>query len=102
MPPNIRMRRTYSQRAARRNRRRVVRGRGIGSTIKKVISNPAVRAIAKKSFEYAPGIYKGITRRVKNKTALKVLNSDLSHLALSQAIKAGNRLLDTKPPIGLS
>ena len=68
------MRRTYSQRAARRNRRRFVRGRGIGSTIKKVISNPAVRAIAKKGFEYAPGIYKGITRRVKNKTALKVSN----------------------------
>ena len=103
LPPNIPMRRTYRQRAAPRNRRRrVVRGRGIVSAVKKIITNPTVRALAKKGFEYAPGIYHNITKRIKNKKAQKILNSDLAHLGLSQAIKAGHLLLDAKPPIGLS
>ena len=103
LPPNIRMRRTYRQRAAPRNsRRRVVRGRGIVSTVKKIISNPTVRALAKKGLEYAPGIYHNITKRIKNKKVQRILNSDLAHLGLSQAIKAGHHLLDPKPPIGLS
>ena len=52
LPPHIRMRKTYRQRAAPRNRqRRVVRGRGIASTVKKVLSNPTVRALAKKGLE---------------------------------------------------
>ena len=48
LPPIIRMQRTYRQRAAPRNRRRVVCGQGIVSTVKKVLSNPTVRALAKK------------------------------------------------------
>ena len=97
------MRRTYRQRAAPRNRRRrAVRGQGIISTVKKIISNPTVRALAKKGLEYAPGICHNITKRIKNKKAQRILNSDLAHLRLSQAIKAGHRLLDAKPPIGLS
>ena len=119
LPPNIRMRRTYRQRAAlqnrRFNRRRAVRVRGIGDNIKKVLNNPIVKEIAKKGLEYAPGIYHNITKRVKNKTASRILNSDLAHLALSRGIKVGQRLLDVKPkpaprkrlldakpPIGLS
>ena len=77
----------------KRNRRRAVRGRGIASTIKKLINNPVVKAIAKKGLEYAPGVYKNLTKRIKSKTAQKILNSDLAHLALSQAIKSGNKLL---------
>ena len=100
LPPNIRMCRTYRQRADPRNRRRrVVRGRGIVSTVKKVISNPTVRALAKKGLEYAPGIYHNITKRIKNKKVQRILNSDLAQLGLSQAIKAGHHLLDAKPPI---
>ena len=105
LPLHIRMRRTYRQSAAPRNRRqRVVRGRGIVSTVKKLLSNPMVRTLAKKGLEYAPGIYHNITKRIKNKKAQKIFNSDFAHLALSRGIKAANHLLDAKaplPPIGL-
>ena len=104
------MRRIYRQRAAPRNRRRRPRaqqGRGIQEVAKKVISNPAFRAAAKKGLEYAPGLYQNIVKRIKNKKVSNFLNSDLALLGLSQAIKAGNRLLNVKPaikpkPIGLS
>ena len=92
------MRRTYRQRAAPRNRRRRQHGGGIVSVAKKVISNPAFRAIAKKGSEYAPGIYQNITKQIKNQKAQKILNSDLALLGLGQVIKAGYRLLDAKPP----
>ena len=93
------MRRTYRQRAAPRNRRRrVVRGRGIASTVKKVLSNPMVRTLAKKGLEYAPGIYHNLPKRIKNKKAQRILNSDFAHLALSRGIKAANHLLDAKAP----
>ena len=59
LPPNIVMRRTYRQRAAPRDRRRRQRGR------QKVAKNPLVRSLAKKSIEYAPGIYHNLTKRVK-------------------------------------
>ena len=112
LPANIQMRRTYKQRAAPRNRRRrqpAQQGQGIISTAKKVIKNPTFRAVAKKGLEYAPGLYHNVAKRIKNKKIQKILNSDLALLGLSQAIKAGNRLLDVKPskpkiarkPIGL-
>ena len=92
------MRRTYTQRAAPRNRRRnlrrAVRGRGIISTIKKVVKHPIVKALAKKGIEYAPGIYHNITKRVKNKTLSRILNSDIAHLGLSRAIKAAESRLN--------
>ena len=93
LPLNIRMRRTYRQRAAPRGRRRRQRGQGIFSFIKKVAKNPLVRSIAKKGLEYAPGIYHNLTKRVKNKTLSRVLNSDAAHLLLSKGIKAGNKIL---------
>ena len=74
LPDNIRMRRTYRQRAAPRNRRcRQPRqqGQGIVSVDEKVLKNPAFRAIAKKGLEYAPGLYKNITKRIRNKKAQK-------------------------------
>ena len=113
LPANIQMRRTYKQRAAPRNRgrrQRAQQGQGIISTAKKVIKNPTFRAVAKKGLEYAPGLYHNVAKRIKNKKIQKILNSDLALLGLSQAIKAGNRLLDVKPskpkiapkPIGLA
>ena len=93
LPLNIRMRRTYRQRAAPRGRRRRQRGQGIFSFIKKAAKNPLVRSIAKKGLEYAPGIYHNLTKRVKNKTLSRVLNSDAAHLLLSKGIKAGNKIL---------
>ena len=93
LPLNIRMRRTYRQRAAPRGRRRRQRGQGIFSFIKKAAKNPLVRSIAKKGLEYAPGIYHNLTKRVKNKTLSRILNSDATHLLLSRGIKAGNNIL---------
>ena len=93
LPVNIRMRRTYRQRAAPRGRRRRQRGQGIFSFIKKAAKNPLVRSIAKKGLEYAPGIYQNLTKRVKNKTLSRILNSDAAHLLLSKGIKAGNNIL---------
>ena len=101
LPANIQMKRTYKQRAAprgrRRRRQRGQQGQGIVSVARKVIKNPAFRAIAKKGLEYAPGLYQNITKRIKNKKVKRFLNSDLALLGLGQVIKAGNRLLDVKP-----
>ena len=87
------MRRRYTQRAAprgRRRRRRVQQGQGIFDFVRKVARNPLVKTIAKKGLEYAPGIYQKLTKRVKNKTLKRILNSDAAHLALNKAIKTAN------------
>ena len=93
LPDNIVMQRNYAQRAAPRGRRRRQRGRGIFDFVKKVAKNPLVRSIAKKGIEYAPGIYNNLTKRVKNKTLKRILNSDAAHLALNKAIKTANNHL---------
>ena len=93
LPPNIVMRRTYTQRAAPRGRRKLRRAQqvqGIFDFVKKVARNPLVRSIAKKGLEYAPGIYH---KRVKNKTLKRILDSDAAHLALNKAIKTANNHL---------
>ena len=96
LPPNIVMRRTYTQRAAprgRRRRRRAQQGQGIFDFVKKVARNPLVRSIAKKGLEYAPGVYQNLTKRVKNKTLKRILDSHAAHLALNKAIKTANKRL---------
>ena len=93
--PNIVMRRTYAQRAAprvKRHRRRQ-QGQGIFDFVKKVARNPLVKSLAKKGLEYAPGIYQNLTKRVKNKTLNRILNSDAAHLALNKALKTVNNRL---------
>ena len=70
LPAEIRMKRTYRQRAAPRNRRRrqaAQQGQGIVSTAKKVIRNPTFCTIAKKGLEYAPGLYQNLAKRIKTK-----------------------------------
>ena len=96
LPPNIVMKRTYTQRAAPVSRTRCGRaqqGQGIFDFVKKVARNPLVRSIAKKGLEYAPGIYHNLTKRVKNKTLKRILDSDAAHLALNKAIKTANNRL---------
>ena len=95
LPPNIVMRRTYTQRAAPRGRRhrRAQQGQGIFDFIKKVARNPLVKSIARKTLEYAPGVYQNLTKRVKNKTLKIILNSDAAHLAPNKAIKTANNRL---------
>ena len=96
LPPNIVMRRTYTQRAAprgRRRRRRAQQGQGIFDFVKKVARNPLVRSIARKGLEYAPGAYQNLTKGVKNKTLKRIFNSDIAHSALNKAIKTANNCL---------
>ena len=95
LPPNIVMRRTYTQRAAPRGRRRkrAQQGQIIFDFVKKVARNPLVRSIAKKGLEYPPGVYQNLTKRVKNKTLKRILNSDAAHLALNKTIKTANNRL---------
>ena len=97
LPPHIVMRREYRQRAAprgRRRRRRGQQGQGIFDFIKKVAKNPIVRSVAKNGLEYAPGIHHNLTKRVKNKTLKRILNSYTAHLALNKAIKTADRRLN--------
>ena len=95
LPPNIVMRRTYTQRAASRGRRRrqAQQGQEIFDFVKKVTRNLLVRSIAKKGLEYAPSVYQNLTKRVKNKTLKRILNSDAAHLALNKTIKTANNCL---------
>ena len=93
LPPNIVMRRTYTQRPASRGRRRRQRGHGIFDFVKKVARNPLVKSITRKGLEYAPGLYHNLTKRVKNETLKRILNSDAAHLALNKAIKTANNHL---------
>ena len=95
LPPNIVMRRTYTQRAAPRGRRRrrAQQGQGIFDFVKKVARNPLVKSIARKGLEYAPGVYQNLTKRVKNKTLKRILNSDATHLALNKANETANNSL---------
>ena len=95
LSPDIVMRRTYTQRAAPRGRRRrgAQQGQGMFDFVKKVARNPLVRRITKKGLEYAPGVYQNLTKRVKNKTLKRILNSDAAHLALNKPIKTANNHL---------
>ena len=91
------MRRTYTQRAVPRGRRRGrQKGQGIFDFVKNVARNPLVKTIAKKGLEYAPGIYHNLTKRVKNKTLKRILNSDAAQLALNKAIKTANNRLNNE------
>ena len=95
LPPNIVMSRTYKQRAPPRGRRhrKLQQEQGIFEFVKKVARNPLVKSIARKGLEYVPYIYHNLTKRVKNKTLKRILNSDAAYLALSKAIKRANNCL---------
>ena len=96
LPPNVIMKRTDTQRATprgRRRRRRAQQGQGIFDFIKKVAKNPLVKSIAKQGLKYAPAAYAKLTGRVKNKTLKRILNSDMAHSTLNRTIRAANRKL---------
>ena len=96
LPPNIIMRRTYTQRAAprgRRCRRRGQQGQGIFDFIKKNAKNPIVKSIAKQGLKYAPAAYANLTGRGENKTLNRILNFDMDHSTLNRTIRAANRRL---------
>ena len=84
LPPNIVMRRTVGKRV------RCQQGQGIFDFVRKVAKNLLVKTIAKKGLEYVPGIYHNLSKRVKNETLKRILNSDAAHLALNRALKTAN------------
>ena len=90
LPPNIVMRRTYTQRGAPRGcrRRAAQQGQGIFDFVKKLPRNPLVKSIARKGLEYVPGAYANLTKRVKNRTLKRILNSDLAYSVLNKIIRA--------------
>ena len=95
LPSNIVMRRTYTQRAAPKGRRRRARQQvqGIFDFVKKVASNPLVKSIARQGLKYAPAAYANLTKRIKNKTLKRILNSDIAHSTPNRSISAANRRL---------
>ena len=95
LPANIVMRRTYTQRAATRGRRRrrAQQGQGIFDFINKIAKNPLVKSVARQSLKYAPATYANLTKRVKNKTLKRILDSDMAHSTLNRAIRTANNRL---------
>ena len=89
------MRRTYTQRAAQRGRRGRARqqGQGIFDFVKKVARNTLVKSIARQGLKYAPAPYANLTKRVKNKTLKRILNSDMAHSMLNRVIRTVNNHL---------
>ena len=95
LPADLVMRRTYTQRAEPRGRCWRARQQGQGSFdfVKKVASNPLVKSIARQGLKYAPAAYANLTKRIKNKTLKRILNSDIAHSMLNRSISAANRRL---------
>ena len=96
LPSNIVMRKTYTQRAAPRGRRRrqgAQQGQGIFDFLKKVARNSLVKSIAKQGLKFAPAAYASLTKRVKYKTLKRILNSDMAHSTLNKAIRTANNCL---------
>ena len=55
--------------------------------------NPLVKSIARQGLKYASGPYANLTKRVKIKTLKRILNSDLAHSMLNNAIRTANNRL---------
>ena len=95
LPPNIVMRRTYTQRAAPRGRkrRRAQQGKGIFDFIKKVAKTPLVKSVARQGLKYVPAAFANLTKTVKKKTLKRILDSDMAHSVLNRAIRTANNRL---------
>ena len=93
LPPNIVMRRTQRAAPRGRRRRRAQQGQEIFDFVKKVARNPIVKSIAGQGLKYAPAVYVNLTKRVKNKTLKRILDSDMAHSLLNRAIRTANNCL---------
>ena len=93
-PTNVTIRRRYTQRATPKNKRRRMRGRqrgrGLFDFVKKVIKNPAVKALGQQAIQHLPGLYNAATSRIKNDKIRKALQPDTAKHLLNSA---SNRLL---------
>ena len=80
LPQNIVMRRTYTQRSKRQE-------------AQAKSTNPLVKSVAKQGCKYGSAAYGSLTKKVKNKTLKRILNSDMAHSTLNKAIRTGNNRL---------
>ena len=101
LPLNIRMRRTYRQRAAPRGRRRRQRGQGILKFLKKgyrlgkrAIKSRLGRKISKALISELPDAIEKLSGRVKNKKIKSILNSDLAKTGTDYATNLALEHLD--------
>ena len=101
LPLNIRMRRTYRQRAAPRGRRRRQRGQGILKFLKKGyrlakrgIKSRLGRKISKALISEIPDAIEKLSGRVKNKKIKSILNSDLAKTGTDYATNLALEHLD--------
>ena len=85
LPLNIRMRRTYRQRAAPRGRRRRQRGGGILSFFKKAyklgkraVNRRLGKKITRAAINEIPDALENLSGRIKNKKIKRILTSDLA------------------------
>ena len=93
LPPNIVMRRTQRAAPRGRRRRRAQQGQEIFDFVKKVARNPIVKSIAGQGLKYAPAVYVNLTKRVKNKSLKRILDSDMAHSLLNRVIRTANNHL---------
>ena len=85
---NVRIRRRYTQRTATKNKRRrrgQQRGRGLFDFVKKIIKNPAVKALGQQTIQHLPGVYNTATSQVKNCKIRRTLQSDIAKHLLNSA-----------------
>ena len=101
LPLNIRMRRTYRQRAAPRGRRRRQRGQGILKFLKKgyrlgkrAIKSRLGRKISKALISELPNAIEKLSGKVKNKKIRSILNSDLAKTGTDYATNLALEHLD--------
>ena len=101
LPLNIRMRRTYRQRAAPRGRRRRQRGQGILKFLKKAyrlgkkaIKSRLGRKISKALISEIPDTIEKLSGRIKNKKIRGILNSDLAKTGTDYATNLALEHLD--------
>ena len=101
LPLNIRMRRTYRQRAAPRGRRRRQRGQGILKFLKKgyrlgkkAIKSRLGRKISKALISEIPDAIEKLSGRIKNKKIKSILNSDLAKTGTDYATNLALEHLD--------
>ena len=87
LPPHLVMRKEYRLLQEVKTMKKRTAGTGNFWLYKKSSKNPIVRSVAKKGLEYVPGIYHNLTKRVKNKTLKRILNSNAAHLALNKQLK---------------
>ena len=101
LPLNIRMRRTYRQRAAPRGRRRRQRGQGILKFLKKgyrlgkrAIKSRLGRKISKALISEIPDAIEKLSGRIKNKKIKGILNRDLAKTGTDYATNLALEHLD--------